>query len=76
MSESQLFDERDVVAETAAGFRDPESQDPSKIDSEIDFDDAEYEDVALMGEAEAGNAEGQADGHLDDPEQLSLDESQ
>lgn len=69
MSESELFDNTEPVTETEDGFRDAARSDSSAIDSEIDFDDEEYDDSELIDEAEAGNAEGGIDAHLDDPEQ-------
>lgn len=76
MSDSELFDERTALVETEDGFVRPQQKDVSGIDSEIDFDDEEYtaEDEELIGEKEAGNAEGGLDAHLDDPETIDDDD--
>jgi len=75
MSESELFDESTELVETEDGFVRPGPKDDSKIDSEIDFDDEEYtaEEEELLSEEEAGNAEGDLDAHLDDPQALDDD---
>lgn len=73
MSESEIFDGAEPLAETEDGFRDAGPADTSAIDSEVDFDDEEYQDAVLMDEEEAGNAEGGADAHLDDPEKVGDD---
>ncbi|HET9091978.1 MAG TPA: hypothetical protein VFN50_06185 [Acidimicrobiales bacterium] len=74
MSESELFDGTEPVEETEDGFRDtPEDEEEASVDSEVDFDDKAYQDAELIDEKEAGNAEGGADAHLDDPEQAGDD---
>jgi hypothetical protein len=75
MSENELFDERNELVETEDGFVRPAPADESKLDSEIDFDDEEYTaaEEELIGEEEAGNAEGGIDAHLDDPEKVDDD---
>ncbi len=75
MSESELFDGTEHVVETEDGFRDAAPADTSGVDSEVDFDDEEYgnEDELLIGEEEAGNAEGGQDAHLEDPEKVADD---
>lgn len=73
MSESEIFDGTEPVVETDSGFRDSDPRDTSAIDSEVDFDDEEYQDAELLDEKEAGNAEGGADAHLDDPEKVADD---
>lgn len=74
MDESELFDGSQQVVETEDGFRDASEPDTSAIDSEIDFDDEQYQDVELIGEEEAGNAEGGEDAHLDDPDEVASEE--
>ncbi len=75
MDESELFEGRDEVVETEDGFRKPPPRDESAIDSEVDFDDEEYTDEeVLMGEREAGNAEGGENGHLDDRARAAAEE--
>jgi len=73
MSESELFDGNEPVEETQDGFRDAPPRDATAIDSEVDFDDEEYQDAELIDEKEAGNAEGGEDAHLDDPERVADD---
>lgn len=73
MSESQLFDGQVPVVETQDGFVEAPPADDASLDSEGDFDDEEFDEADQIGEAEAGNAEGGADGHLDDPERLDPD---
>jgi hypothetical protein len=58
MSESELFDGNEPVIETEDGFRDAKQTDATAIDSEVDFDDEEYQDAELIDEKEAGTAEG------------------
>ena len=76
MSESELFDGTEPVEETQDGFRDsgPDGLEPD-LDSEVDFDDEEYQDAELITAEEAGNAEGGNDAHLDDPEKVADDSS-
>lgn len=72
MDDSELFDENGAVVETEDGFREAPPKDDSAIDSEVDFDDEEYtEPEILIDEAEAGNAEGGQDAHLDDPAKVA-----
>lgn len=73
MSESEIFDNTNPVVETQDGFRDAGAEDTSAIDSEVDFDDEEYQDAELIDEKTAGNAEGDVDAHLDDPEKVADD---
>lgn len=75
MDESELFEGRDEVVETEDGFREAGERDDAAIDSEVDFDDEEYTDQEmLIDEAEAGNAEGGQDAHLDDPDKTASEE--
>ena len=69
MSEPELFDGAEPVRETEDGYKDAGEKDESALDSEVDFDDEEYTDdeEMMIGEREAGNAEGGNDAHLDDP---------
>lgn len=75
MSDSELYSGGAPVEETDAGFVPQRRDDPSALDSEIDFDDEEYTEDELISEREAGNAEGGQDAHLDDPERVADDET-
>jgi hypothetical protein len=75
MSESELFEESGPVVETEDGFAPSEQHLEPDIDSEVDFDDEEYEYAELIDEKEAGNAEGDQDAHLDDPARAADDDT-
>ncbi|MGH9297756.1 MAG: hypothetical protein ACRDZP_07255 [Acidimicrobiales bacterium] len=75
MSESELHSGDDEVVETEEGFAPAKAEDVALIDSEIDFDDEEYQDEELIGEKEAGNAEDGVNAHLDDPDLVGDDET-
>jgi hypothetical protein len=77
MSESELYSGTEPVEEDAEGFTTRHVEDPSALDSEVDFDDEEFTDdePALISEEEAGNAEGGQDAHLDDPERIAEDDN-
>jgi|GEM_PF-6055659 len=77
MSDSELYSGTEPFEEDEEGFVPAQAPDPSALDSEVDFDDEQFtdEEPTLLSEEEAGNAEGDQDAHLDDPERVADDDT-